>query len=56
MKEKHTSYTLNTLPKSKTNWEKVKKLTETEINQAALADVNAQPLSGKDLAKFKKER
>jgi len=54
MKEKYTTYTLNKLPKGKTDWKKVKKMTEAEINKAALSDPDAQPLSKKELAKFKR--
>jgi putative transcriptional regulator len=54
MKEKYTTYTLNKLPKGKTDWKKVKKMTEAEINKAALSDPDARPLSKKELAKFKR--
>jgi len=54
MNKKHTIYTLNKLPKGKTDWKKAKKMTEAEIREAALSDPDAQPLSKKDLAKFKR--
>ena len=45
MKEKNTvRYSLNNLPKdSQTDWERVKNMTEAEIEAAAASDVDAQP-------------
>ena len=45
MKEKNTvRYSLNNLPKdSQTDWERVKNMTEAEIEEAAASDVDAQP-------------
>ena len=44
MKEKNTvRYSLNNLPKdSQTDWERVKNMTEAEIEAAAASDVDAQ--------------
>lgn len=53
MSAKHT-YTINKLPVDKTDWQRVNKLSEKEINEAALADADAQPLSKKQLSKFKR--
>lgn len=54
MKKKHTTYMFNKLPKGKIDWEAVKKMTDAELNKAARSDVNAQPLSKKELTKFKR--
>ena len=45
MKEKNTlRYSLNNLPKdSQTDWERVKNMTESEIEAAAASDQDAQP-------------
>ena len=45
MKEKNTvRYSLSNLPKdSQTDWERVKNMTEAEIEEAAASDVDAQP-------------
>ena len=45
MKEKNiVRYSLNNLPKdSQTDWERVKNMTEAEIEAAAASDVDAQP-------------
>ena len=45
MKEERTVRTsLNNLPKdTQTDWEKVKNMTETDINAAAASDLDAQP-------------
>ena len=45
MKEKNiVRYSLNNLPKdSQTDWERVKNMTEAEIEEAAASDVDAQP-------------
>ena len=45
MKEKNTvRYSLNNLPKdSQTDWERVKNMTEAEIEAASASDVDAQP-------------
>lgn len=39
---------------SKTDWEKVKSMTEKEIISAAKSDPDAQPLTGAQLKKFKR--
>lgn len=46
--------TMNTKQKGKTDWKKVKRLTEQQINQAAKADPDAQPVSKANLKKFKR--
>ncbi len=46
-----------TLPvqnKGKTNWNKVKLMSEAEINSAAKTDLDAPPLTKEDLKKFKR--
>lgn len=42
------------MPKSKTNWAKVKAMTEKQINAAAKSDPDAQPLTKAQLRKFKR--
>ncbi|MGB6977512.1 MAG: hypothetical protein WBE18_08695 [Gammaproteobacteria bacterium] len=46
-------YTLNKLPNDKTKWERVKTSRKKEINATGIADPDAQPLTKKQLAKFK---
>ena len=42
--ERTVKVSLNNLPENaQTDWEKVKNLTETDINAAAAADLDAQP-------------
>ncbi|MCL5260919.1 MAG: helix-turn-helix domain-containing protein [Gammaproteobacteria bacterium] len=53
MKEKRT-YTIETLPVDKTDWKKVAKLSDKEINAAARLDKDARPTTKKQLAKFKR--
>lgn len=53
-KKKIVTYTFDNLPKHRTNIKAVKRLTEKEINKAALSDPDAQPLTKKDLERFKK--
>jgi putative transcriptional regulator len=53
MKEKPI-YTIDTLPVSRTDWSRVAKLSEKEIERAARADKDAQPLTKKQLAAFKR--
>jgi hypothetical protein len=38
--------------KGKTDWEKIDKMTDEELHQAALDDPDAQPLTEEQLAKF----
>jgi hypothetical protein len=47
-------YTIDKLPPDKTDWERVNNFSEDDINQAALADPDAQPLTKEQLAKFKR--
>jgi len=47
-------YTIDKLPKDKTDWKRVNQLSEEQINEAALTDLDAQPLTQKQLAKFKR--
>lgn len=42
------------MPRSKTNWEKVKSMTEKEIIAAAKTDPDAKPLTRAQLKKFKR--
>jgi putative transcriptional regulator len=53
MKEKRI-YTINTLPSDKTDWAKVAKLSDKEIEKAAKNDKNARSTSKRQLAKFKR--
>lgn len=53
MKEKLIIGTKN-LTKGKTNWHKVKKLTDQQINKAAKTDKDALPSSKNKLKKFKR--
>ncbi len=43
-----------TLPDGKTDWERVRALTEAEVTAAALADADAQPLTPKQLAEMRR--
>lgn len=43
-----------TVMKSKTNWKKVKALTEKQIISAAKSDADSQPLTAAQLKKFKR--
>ena len=55
MKEKFTTITdLKRLPKGKTNWEKVKRLTEAQILKAAKSDSDARPVTKTMLKQFKR--
>lgn len=47
-------YTVKTLPKGKTNWKKIRNMSEKAINEAALTDPDNPPLSPKQLAKFRR--
>ncbi len=38
-------------PESRTNWDRLKRMSDEEIEQAALDDPDAQPLSGEKLAR-----
>ena len=40
--------------KGKTDWDKVDKMTEEELEQAALSDPDVAPLSEEELKKFKR--
>lgn len=51
MKEKHI-YTIETLPVGKTDWSKVAKLADKEIEKAARSDKDASLTTKKQLAKF----
>lgn len=42
------------IPKGKTDWEKLEKMTEAEILAAAKSDIDNPPLSKKQLAKFRR--
>lgn len=53
MKEK-CIYTIDKLPADKTDWKKVAKLSDKEIEVAACADVDARLTSEKQLARFKR--
>ncbi len=53
MSETHI-YKISSLPEDTTNWDAVDKLSEQEINQAALSDPDAQPLTPAQLRKFKR--
>ena len=53
MKEKHI-YQINKLPPDKTDWAKVAKLSDKEIEVAARADKNAHLITKKQLANFKR--
>lgn len=54
-KSTYRVYTLNDLPRdTATDWKRISKLTEEEIEAAALSDPDAQPWTKEDLAKFKK--
>jgi putative transcriptional regulator len=48
------TYTLETLPPDKTNWARVRKLTEKQINAAARSDKDNPLSTKKQLAKFKR--
>lgn len=53
MSVKHISKSKN-LPKGKTNWLKVKSLSEKAIVKAAKSDLDALPLKKRQLAKFRR--
>lgn len=53
MSKKHI-YTLKDLPEDRTNVQKVKKMTERQINRAAAADPDAPLLTAKELKEFKR--
>jgi putative transcriptional regulator len=39
-------------PRGKTDWNRLRRMTEEEINAAALSDPDAQPLTDEELAQF----
>ncbi|MBI3366216.1 helix-turn-helix domain-containing protein [Candidatus Roizmanbacteria bacterium] len=51
---KRRTYSISNLPKGKTDWDALSKLTDAEINKAALSDEDAKPLTKAQLAKFKR--
>lgn len=53
MKEKHT-YTINDLPTDKTDWAKIAKLSDKEIESAAHKDKDASLITKKQLTYFKR--
>jgi len=48
------TYTIDTLPTDTTDWQKVKKLSEKEIEEAAHMDPDAPLLTATQLAQFKR--
>lgn len=48
------TYTIDKLPIDKTNWAKVAKLSDQEIEKAARVDKDIRPITKKQLAKFKR--
>ena len=57
MKEENiTSITVDpdNLPRGKTEWERVRSMTEGEINAAALSDPDAQPATREELDRFRR--
>jgi len=47
-------YRLDNLPPGKTDWARIKAMTENEVMAAALSDPDAQPLTPKQLAKMRR--
>jgi len=51
--QKHTKNDIKNLKGDKTNWKRVEKLSEKDIQQAALSDKDAPLISDYDANKFK---
>ena len=47
-------YSRDTLPPSRTDWDKVMAMTDEEIRARALADPDAQPMTAEELARMKR--
>ncbi len=56
MIKKHTKNDVKNIKSDKTNWKRIEKLTDNEIEQAALSDKDAPLISDYDASKFKSRR
>ena len=58
MSKKNTSkvvrYSRDALPPDKTDWARIDAMTDAEVTAAALSDPDAQPLTGKQLARMRR--
>jgi putative transcriptional regulator len=50
---KFVRYSSNNLPPGKTDWAKVKAMTDEEVHAAALSDPDAQPMTAEQLARMR---